>query len=177
MGGAFHGAQLSAPRAGPHPRATAPAIRCTRGACRLPSVGLYDLRAGQTPAQKAAKAACGQQPKKRPGKVQREATKRAQAAKKTGGGKGAKKTASPFRTEAQGELAPHSQTEDLLEHRAQDGPGRARVAGGLQYHQRPLVQVAAQGPAGRDHLVVQCVGTAITATSNPAASSGVAVGW
>ncbi|MET9451093.1 hypothetical protein [Streptomyces cinerochromogenes] len=41
---------------------------------------------GQTPAQKAAKAARGQQPKKRPGKAQREAIKRAQAAKKKAGG-------------------------------------------------------------------------------------------
>ncbi|WP_432038643.1 hypothetical protein [Streptomyces cucumeris] len=50
---------------------------------------------GQTPAQKATKAARGQQPKKRPGKAQREAIKRAQAAKKkAGGGKPtAKKTA------------------------------------------------------------------------------------
>ncbi|WP_189867158.1 hypothetical protein [Streptomyces poonensis] len=50
---------------------------------------------GQTPAQKAAKAARGQQPKKRPGKAQREAIKRAQAAKKkAGAGKpAAKKTA------------------------------------------------------------------------------------
>ncbi|MFF0142364.1 hypothetical protein ACFYRN_38735 [Streptomyces sp. NPDC005227] len=49
---------------------------------------------GQTPAQKAAKAAPGQQPKKRPGKAQREAIRRAQAAKNTGGGKpAAKKTA------------------------------------------------------------------------------------
>ncbi|MER6523049.1 hypothetical protein ABT246_40340 [Streptomyces sp. NPDC001553] len=50
---------------------------------------------GQTPAQKAAKAASGQQPKrKRPGKAQREAIKQAQAAKKAGGGKpAAKKTA------------------------------------------------------------------------------------
>ncbi|WP_329583028.1 hypothetical protein [Streptomyces sp. NBC_01361] len=49
---------------------------------------------GQTPAQKAAKAARGQQPKKRPGKAQGEAIKRAQAAKKAGGGKpAAKKTA------------------------------------------------------------------------------------
>ncbi|WP_176740115.1 hypothetical protein [Streptomyces sp. Ncost-T10-10d] len=47
---------------------------------------------GQTPAQKAAKAARGQQPKKRPGKAQREAIKRAQAAKKkAGGGKPAAK--------------------------------------------------------------------------------------
>lgn len=38
---------------------------------------------GQTPAQKAAKAARGQQPKKRSGKAQREAIKQAQAAKKT----------------------------------------------------------------------------------------------
>lgn len=45
---------------------------------------LYDPRVGQTPAQKAAQAARGQQPKKRPGKVQREAIKRVQpAAKKT----------------------------------------------------------------------------------------------
>ncbi|MEU7414899.1 hypothetical protein AB0B40_37385 [Streptomyces sp. NPDC042638] len=50
---------------------------------------------GQTPAQRAAKAARGRQPKKRPGKAQREAIKRAQAAKKkAGGGKpAAKKTA------------------------------------------------------------------------------------
>ncbi|AJC61946.1 hypothetical protein [Streptomyces sp. 769] len=49
---------------------------------------------GQTPAQKAAKAARGQQPKKRPGKAQREAIERAQVAKKAGGGKpAAKKTA------------------------------------------------------------------------------------
>ncbi|MFE3591383.1 hypothetical protein ACFXOY_28215 [Streptomyces niveus] len=53
---------------------------------------------GQTPAQKAAKAARGQQPKKRPGKAQRVAAKRAQAAKKAGGGKpGAKKTAASKR--------------------------------------------------------------------------------
>ncbi|MGW7341248.1 hypothetical protein [Streptomyces sp. NPDC054808] len=53
---------------------------------------------GQTPAQKAAKAARGQQPKKRPGKAQREAIKRAQAAKKkAGGGKPtAKKKAVPL---------------------------------------------------------------------------------
>ena len=42
--------------------------------------------------QKAAKAARGQQPKKRPGKAQREAIKRAQAAKKAGGGKPAHPT-------------------------------------------------------------------------------------
>ncbi|MEU6353172.1 hypothetical protein ABZ896_28250 [Streptomyces sp. NPDC047072] len=50
---------------------------------------------GQTPAQKAAKAARGQQPKKRPGKAEIEAFKRAQSAKtKAGGGKPAtKKTA------------------------------------------------------------------------------------
>ncbi|MGW6206291.1 hypothetical protein ACWF9B_21945 [Streptomyces sp. NPDC055089] len=50
---------------------------------------------GQTPAQKAAKAAHGQQPKKRPGEAQREASLRVRAAKKkTGGGKpAAKKTA------------------------------------------------------------------------------------
>ncbi|MFF8280688.1 hypothetical protein ACF05T_32235 [Streptomyces lateritius] len=50
---------------------------------------------GQTPAQKAAQVARGQQPKKRPGKTQREASPRAQAAKKkAGGGKPtAKKTA------------------------------------------------------------------------------------
>ncbi|MFJ5787939.1 hypothetical protein [Streptomyces hydrogenans] len=48
---------------------------------------------GQTPAQKAAKAARGQQPKKRPGKAQRAAAKQAQAAKKTSGKKlAAKKT-------------------------------------------------------------------------------------
>ncbi|MFE9399909.1 hypothetical protein [Streptomyces flavidovirens] len=41
---------------------------------------------GQAPAQKAAKAARGQQPKKRPGTAQREAIKRAQAAKKKAGG-------------------------------------------------------------------------------------------
>ncbi|MGN2365565.1 hypothetical protein [Streptomyces luridiscabiei] len=49
---------------------------------------------GQNPAQKAAKAAGGQQPKKRPGKAQREAIKRAQAArKKAGGGNPAAKKA------------------------------------------------------------------------------------
>ncbi|MFJ9655739.1 hypothetical protein [Streptomyces microflavus] len=49
---------------------------------------------GQNPAQKAAKAAGGQQPKKRPGKAQREAIKRAQAArKKAGGGNPAAKAA------------------------------------------------------------------------------------
>ncbi|MYY10718.1 hypothetical protein GT204_17840 [Streptomyces sp. SID4919] len=42
-------------------------------------------RVGQTPAQKAAKAARGRRPKKRPGKAQREAIKRAQAAKKSSG--------------------------------------------------------------------------------------------
>ncbi|WP_431777031.1 hypothetical protein [Streptomyces cucumeris] len=41
---------------------------------------------GQTSAQKAAKTARGQQPKKRPGKAQRQAIKRAQAAKKKAGG-------------------------------------------------------------------------------------------
>ncbi|MCX4902387.1 hypothetical protein [Streptomyces sp. NBC_00892] len=52
---------------------------------------------GQTPAQKAAQAARGQQPKKRPGKVQREAIKRAQAAKKkAGGGRPAAKKAVPL---------------------------------------------------------------------------------
>lgn len=48
---------------------------------------------GQPPAQKAAKAARGQQPKKRPGKALREATKRAQTVKKKGGGKAAAKKA------------------------------------------------------------------------------------
>ncbi|WP_198655462.1 hypothetical protein [Streptomyces geranii] len=49
---------------------------------------------GQTPAQKAAQAARGQQPKKRPGKAQREAIKQAQTAKKAGGRMpAAKKTA------------------------------------------------------------------------------------
>ncbi|MFJ1747922.1 hypothetical protein ACIOJD_16965 [Streptomyces sp. NPDC088116] len=42
---------------------------------------------GQPLAQKAAKAVRGQQPKKRPGKTQREAIKRVQAVKKAGGGK------------------------------------------------------------------------------------------
>ncbi|MFK0047529.1 hypothetical protein ACIQU4_26190 [Streptomyces sp. NPDC090741] len=52
---------------------------------------------GQTPAQKAAKAASGQQPKrKRPGKAQREAIKRAQAAKKAGGGRPTAKKAVPL---------------------------------------------------------------------------------
>ncbi|MDP9607749.1 hypothetical protein [Streptomyces demainii] len=55
---------------------------------------LCDPRVGQAPAQKAAKAARGQQPKKRPGKAQREAIKGAQAAKKkAGGGKPAAKKA------------------------------------------------------------------------------------
>lgn len=54
---------------------------------------------GQTPAQKAAKAAGGQQPKRRPGKAQREAIKRAQAAKKkAGGGKPAAKKAAAKKT-------------------------------------------------------------------------------
>ncbi|MFF1263526.1 MULTISPECIES: hypothetical protein [unclassified Streptomyces] len=48
---------------------------------------------GQTPAQKAAKAARGRHPKKRPGRAQREAIKRAQAAKEAGGGKPAAKKA------------------------------------------------------------------------------------
>ncbi|MEU3480952.1 hypothetical protein ACI2LO_31515 [Streptomyces sp. NPDC033754] len=54
---------------------------------------------GQTPAQKAAKAARVQQPKKRPGKAQRTAIKQAQAAKKkTADGKpAAKKTVPPPR--------------------------------------------------------------------------------
>ncbi|MFB6901522.1 hypothetical protein [Streptomyces hydrogenans] len=51
---------------------------------------------GQTPAQKAAKAARGQQPKKRPGKAQRAAAKQAQTAKKTGGGKPAAKKTVPL---------------------------------------------------------------------------------
>lgn len=46
---------------------------------------------GQTPAQKAAKAAHGQQPKKRPSKAQREAIRQTQAAKKAGSGKPAAK--------------------------------------------------------------------------------------
>jgi hypothetical protein len=82
-------------RAPVHIRAPPPRPSDARGARRPPCVGLYDPRVGQTPAQKAAaKAARGQQPKKRPGKAQREAIKRAQAAKKKGGGKpAAKKTA------------------------------------------------------------------------------------
>lgn len=48
---------------------------------------------GQTPALKAAKAARGQQPKKWSGRAQREAIKRAQAAKKPGGRKSTAKTA------------------------------------------------------------------------------------
>ncbi|GAA3767198.1 hypothetical protein [Streptomyces chiangmaiensis] len=52
---------------------------------------------GQTPAQKAAKAARGQQPKKRPGKAQRQAIKRAQTAKKKAGdGKPAAKKTVPL---------------------------------------------------------------------------------
>ncbi|MCA1221616.1 hypothetical protein [Streptomyces sp. 8L] len=52
---------------------------------------------GRTPAQKAAKAARVQQPKKRPGKAQREAIKRAQAAKKkAGSGKSAAKKTVPL---------------------------------------------------------------------------------
>ncbi len=84
-------------RAGPHSHATAWDLRC---AWRVPPTarpGLYDPRVGQTPAQKAAKAARGQQPKKRPGKAEREAIKRAQAAKKkTGGGKPAAKKTVPL---------------------------------------------------------------------------------
>lgn len=66
-----------------------------RGARPYPARWLYDPPVGQTPAQKAAKAARGQQPKKRPGKAQREAIKQAQAAKKkaSGGKPAAKKTA------------------------------------------------------------------------------------
>ncbi len=72
-------------RAGPHPRATAwaPPAGVARG---QPHVSLYGPRVGQNPAQKAAQAARGQQPKKRPGKAQREAIKRAQAARKKAGG-------------------------------------------------------------------------------------------
>ncbi|MGW7695051.1 hypothetical protein ACWGMA_40565 [Streptomyces asiaticus] len=55
---------------------------------------------GQTPAQKAAKAARGQQPKKRSGRAQREAIKRAQAAKKAGGGKPTAKKAAAKKTTA-----------------------------------------------------------------------------
>ncbi|MFD7003712.1 hypothetical protein ACFWA5_47635 [Streptomyces mirabilis] len=52
---------------------------------------------GQTPAQKAAKAARGQQPKKKPGEAGIEAFKRAQSAKKkAGGGKPAAKKAVPL---------------------------------------------------------------------------------
>jgi hypothetical protein len=51
----------------------------------------YDPLVGQTPGRKAAKAARGQQPKKRPGKTQREAMKQAQAKKKARGGKPAAK--------------------------------------------------------------------------------------
>ncbi|WP_405187300.1 hypothetical protein OG582_39895 (plasmid) [Streptomyces anulatus] len=78
-------------RAGPHPRATAwaPPASVARG---QPHVSVYGPRVGQNPAQKAAQAARGQQPKKPPGKAQREAIKRAQAArKKAGGGKPAVK--------------------------------------------------------------------------------------
>jgi hypothetical protein len=53
----------------------------------------YDPLVGQTPGRKAAKAARGQQPKKRPGKTQREAMKQAQAKKKARGGKPAAKNA------------------------------------------------------------------------------------
>lgn len=60
--------------------------------------GSYDPLVGQTPGQKAAKAARGQQPKKRLGKAQREAMKRAQAAKKTGGRKPAAKKAAAKKT-------------------------------------------------------------------------------
>jgi hypothetical protein len=54
-----------------------------RGARPYPVRWLYDPPVGRTPAQKAAKAARGQQPKKRSGKAQREVIKQAQAAKKT----------------------------------------------------------------------------------------------
>lgn len=95
-GSAFHRAQLSAPCA----RRSAPvrhrlSLSGWRGARGPLRVSLYGPRVGQNPAQKAAKAAGGQQqPKKRPGKAQREASLRAQAArKKAGGGKPAVKTA------------------------------------------------------------------------------------
>ncbi len=86
-GSAVHRVQLSTPRA------AVPGGWCAWRATAARS-RLYDPRVGQTRAQKAAKAARGQQPKKRPGKAQREAIKRAQAAKKkAGGGKpAAKKT-------------------------------------------------------------------------------------
>ncbi|MFF2963328.1 hypothetical protein ACFVT1_31435 [Streptomyces sp. NPDC057963] len=55
---------------------------------------------GRTPAQKAAKAARGQQPKKRPGKAQHEAVKTAQAARKASGGKPTAKKAAVKKTTA-----------------------------------------------------------------------------
>lgn len=81
-----------------HPvRANAPRIRVSdaRGTRPYPTRWLYDPPVGQTPAQKAAKAARGQQPKKRLGKARGEAIKQAQAAKKkaSGGKPAAKKTA------------------------------------------------------------------------------------
>lgn len=69
-----------------------------RGAHRPLEGGFYDPRVGQNPARKAAKAARGQQPKKRPGKAQREAIKRAQAEKKAGGGKPTAKKAAAKKT-------------------------------------------------------------------------------
>jgi hypothetical protein len=84
-------------RRAPSVCAGAPRTRVSgaRGARPYPARWLYDPPVGQTPAQKAAKAARGQQPKKRPGEAQLEAIKQAQAAKKkAGGGKpAAKKTA------------------------------------------------------------------------------------
>ncbi|GAA1244315.1 hypothetical protein GCM10009646_34960 [Streptomyces aureus] len=57
--------------------ATPTVVRCARGARRSVPRWLYAPLVGQRPAQKAAKAARGQQPKKRRGTVQREAIKRA----------------------------------------------------------------------------------------------------
>jgi hypothetical protein len=72
-----------------------PGASGARGARPYPARWLYCPPVGQTPAQKAAKAERGQQPKKRPGQAQREAIKQTQAAKRqAGGGKpAAKKTA------------------------------------------------------------------------------------
>ncbi len=63
-----------------------PRVSGARGGRPYPAHWLYDPPVGQTPAQKAVMAARGQQPKKRPGKAQREAIRQAQAAKKAVGG-------------------------------------------------------------------------------------------
>lgn len=79
-GSAVHRAVRTAPCTG------APSAVAWRGGCGA-RVAPTIRPVGQTPAHRAAKAAGGQQPKKKLGKARREAIKRAQAAKQASGGK------------------------------------------------------------------------------------------